>query len=139
VRRTSRSLLVATALAAAGACAPDATALEKYCDVVHQAEATYDPLAHPDALGDPTTLRTAFGDRVTTLSALASAAPDAVRADATLVRDRVTTVVNALAAKGYVAASADGDPAVAAVLADSRFVDATRRLAAFNASSCAVS
>ena len=122
---------------ACAACAPQPTQLEKYCDVVRQAEATYDPLAHPGALGDPTTLRRTLTDRVTTLSALAASAPDAVRADATVVRDRVTTVVNALAAKSYIAAAADVDPAVAAVLADAGFADATKRLAAFNASSCA--
>ena len=127
----------ALALTFVTACAPKPAQLEKYCDVVRQAEATYDPLAHPGALGDPTTLRRTLTDRVTTLSALAAGAPDAVRADAALVRDRVTTVVNALAAKNYVAASADGDPAVAAVLADSGFADAAQRISTFNAGNCA--
>ncbi len=133
--------LVALATAVSGvlvlaACGPEPTALEKYCDVVRQAEATYDPLSKPGALGDPAVVRKALTERVATLRALAAAAPDTVKADAAVVRDRVIEVVNALAAKNYVSASANSDPAVAAVLNDSRFVTATKTLAAFNTARC---
>lgn len=141
VRRAPRALrALAGALACAAlvaACAPKPTALESYCDVVHQAEATFDPLSRPGSLGNPDVLRRTLTERVTTLNGLASAAPDAVRADAVLVRDRVTAVLNVLAAKSYVAASADGDPAITAVLADTAFADAGRRLADFNGTRCA--
>lgn len=129
------ALLVAGAVAAtavAAGCAPQPTALESYCDVVHQAEATYDPLGRPGALGDPEVLRTTLTNRVTTLRSLTAVAPDAVKADAALVQDRVTKVLNAMAAKNYVAASADSDPVIAEVLADTTYLDATRRLAQFN-------
>jgi hypothetical protein len=128
--------VLASVLAVAG-CAPRPTALEKYCDVVHQAEATFDPLSRPGSLGDPDLLRRALTARVTTLTALTQTAPDAVRPDATVVQARVTAVLNAMAAKNYVAASADGDPVIAEVLADPSYLDAAKRLAAFNGTRCA--
>lgn len=136
-RRPRLAALLAAGAALLAACAPQPTALEKYCDVVHQAEATFDPLSRPGSLGDPDLLRRALTARVTTLTALTQSAPDAVRADASIVQERVTAVLNALAAKNYVAASADTDPVVADVLKDTAYLDAVRRLATFNSTSCA--
>lgn len=136
VRKLSVVAAAVGAAVVSTACAPQPTALEKYCDVVRQAEATYDPLSKPGALGDPAVVRKALTERVATLRALAEAAPDTVKADAAVVRDRVIEVVNALAAKNYVSASANADPAIAAVLGDSRFVTATKTLAAFNTARC---
>lgn len=128
-------LVVSLALALS-ACAPKPTALEQYCDVVRQAEATYDPLSKPGSLIDPVVVRKALTERVSTLRSLAEAAPDAVKADAAVVRDRVIEVVNALAARNYDSLSANADPAIAAVLNDTRFSTATKTLAAFNAARC---
>lgn len=136
-RSPALAALLAAGVVALAACAPQPTALEKYCDVVHQAEATFDPLSRPGSLGDPDLLRRALSARVTTLAALTQTAPDAVRADAAVVQERVTAVLNALAAKNYVAASADTDPVVTEVLKDTAYLDAIRRLAAFNTTSCA--
>lgn len=118
------------------ACAPKPTALERYCDVVRQAEATFDPLSRPGALADPAVLQRTLAARVTTLQALAERAPDAVRTDAVLVRDKVTKVSNSLADKGFKAASADGDPVITEVLGDKAFTDASQRLAEFNRTGC---
>jgi hypothetical protein len=138
VRRGGFAMVAAavSGMVTLGSCAPKPTALERYCDVVHQAEATYDPLSRPGALVDPAVLRKALTERVTTLKAMADAAPDAVRADAAVVRDRVIEVVNVLGTKNYVSASANDDPAIAAVLNDTRFAQATQALSAFNSSRC---
>jgi hypothetical protein len=133
LRRCCLAVSLALALAA---CAPKPTALEQYCDVVRQAEATYDPLSKAGSLVDPVVVRKALTERVSTLRSLAEAAPDAVKADAAVVRDRVIEVVNALAARNYDSAAANTDPAIAAVLNDSRFTTATKTLAAFNAARC---
>ena len=138
-RRVAARLTSAALLAAAGVlagCAPKPTALERYCDVVHQAEATFDPLSKAGSLGDPELLRRTLTDRVTTLNALAASAPDVVRADAEAVRNAVTAVLNDLAARNYVAASADADPVITKQLGDSHFTDATQRLADFNRTRC---
>ncbi len=136
VRLVAMAAAALVGVASVAGCSPRPTALEKYCDVVHQAEATFDPLSRPGSLGDPDLLRRALTARVTTLTALTQAAPDAVRPDATVVQARVTAVLNAMAAKNYVAASADGDPVIAEVLADASYLDAAKRLAAFNSTRC---
>ena len=59
-RRLALSAAAASAVVVLGACAPQPTALEKYCDVVRQAEATYDPLSKPGSLVDPVVVRKAL-------------------------------------------------------------------------------
>ena len=118
------------------ACAPQPTAVEKYCDVVHQNEAAFDPFSTPGAVTDPVVLRKSLDDQVATASALADVAPDAAHADATTVRQSMIKIANALAVHSFDAKSVDADPAVATLLTESTFQDARRRLEDFNTAHC---
>jgi hypothetical protein len=117
-------------------CAPSATKLERYCDVVHQAAAMFDPLSRPGATSDPAVLSKALEDQVFTLSAMSASAPDAVKADVAIARDQLTVITNALAQKHFDAAAIQGDPVVAAALGDTRLADARQRIAQFNDGRC---
>jgi hypothetical protein len=127
-----------TVVVFAGAgCAPRPTALEKYCDIVQQSEAAFDPFSTPGAVTDPTVLAKAIGDQLTTANALAEVAPEVVRADAATIRQGLIKISNALAAKRFDASQIEGDPAVAVLLAEATFLDARRRLQDFNGAHCA--
>jgi len=117
-------------------CAPSATKLERYCDVVHQAAAMFDPLSRPGATNDPAVLSKALEDQVVTLSAMSASAPDAVKADVAVARDQLTVITNALAAKRFDVTAIQGDPVVAAALSDTRLADARQRIAQFNDGRC---
>ena len=131
------SALAALALVAALAgCAPSATKLERYCDVVHQAAAMFDPLSRPGATSDPAVLSKALEDQVFTLSAMSASAPDAVKADVAIARDQLTLITNALARKRFDVTAIQGDPVVAAALGDTRLADARQRIAQFNDGRC---
>jgi hypothetical protein len=136
VRRPVVFVVTAGALVL-GACAPQPTRTERYCDVVKRQEATVDPFAVPSVLADPARLSEALQSRTKLIADELVDAPDAVRADLGKLSEVYAAVQSAMAAAGYVASAADA-PAVRDLLTSDAFKQAERNVARFDSTACAL-
>ena len=113
-----RTILAGT-LVVVASCS-DVRADAAYCERARTAEATADPLKDDSVAGDPAKLEAAMLARVQSYTALASAAPPSIRADARTLQDAFARLYNALKAVGFDRQRANGDAGVRAVLDDAK-------------------
>jgi hypothetical protein len=130
---------VAAAIGLAGlaGCAEDPNAT-KYCDVVKRIEASADPLGSAAIYQDPTALKTALDDRITTYDELAREAPSALKPSAEKLRDVNSQVRNAWAAVDFRSGALNDDPKVKGLLTDAGLASALAELQAYNVRHCGI-